>query len=415
MAGLANPAEWMFDSFGDVRSSSGESVSVDGSLRIADVFAAVNLIAEAIGLLPLKVYHDLRLSLLPGEGVIEAADHRAYRMLHDAPNPYTPAHRFWSTVTTHLLLWGNAFIEKLRDDKGLVAELRVLHPGGVSVFWNELTGAKSFTVTRQSGMREPGLGDDRVLHIFGVSMNGLVGLSPIEQSREALGVVKARERFEGQAYGDHPYASGVIRHPAKVKDHKRIRESWRAIYGAGSKDRGGVAVLEEGAEFQELSAPMRDMEFVDSAKLSKTQIANIFKLPPSYIGGSVGDSLTYQTVESNKIWLATQALAPVANNIAQFLSHDPGLFPFPSWFCEFNMEGLLRGDSVTRGDFYEKLFTIKDGEGRRALTVQEIRDRENLGPATKEKSAIPPALATVDPVTGLPTSVPNGNISGGNG
>src|SRR5262245_44264379 len=116
MAGLASPPSWLFDAWEGSSTASGERISVESSLAIADVFAAVSIIAETISTLPLKVFRDLsQVPGNPGTGVVEATDHRAYRMLHDMPNPYMPAHRFWSTVAAHQLLWGNWFLEKFRD------------------------------------------------------------------------------------------------------------------------------------------------------------------------------------------------------------------------------------------------------------------------------------------------------------
>ena len=119
-------------------------------------------------------------------------------------------------------------------------------------------------------------------------------------------------------------------------------------------------MLEEGATFNPITAPLEDMQFVEATQMSKTEIAVLFKLPPSYLGGSTGDCLTYQTIEGNKIQLATQAIAPVANNIAQFLSHDFTIFPFQSWYAEFVLEGMLRGDS--RGP--RRVLVDDEGRGR---------------------------------------------------
>ena len=104
-----------------------------------------------------------------GDGVEEQPDHRAYRMLHDMPNPFTPAHRFWSTVCVHELLWGNWFIEKLRGQDGLVNELRLVHPATVEVMFSEQAGFKRFKVTRSDGTQTQPLGPDRILHGFGLS------------------------------------------------------------------------------------------------------------------------------------------------------------------------------------------------------------------------------------------------------
>src|SRR5262245_34442647 len=300
-SGLANPADWLVDSLGGGKTTAGERIDVRSSLQLSDLFSCVNFICEQVGTLPLKVFYEA-----PDGSKVEAPQHRAYRMLHDSPNPVVPAFSFWSTVDALLLLWGNVFIEKLRDENGLVSELWLYHPAHVVVEWNEATREKRFKISGGiapwSGVmppENPVKAADEILHIYGISVDGLIGMSPIQQSRESLGLAKARSRFEGEVYAQKPFISGLIEHPGQLRDTVKLRESWKAIYGSEGKDRHGVAVLEEGAKFQQLTAPLEDMQFVESQKLSRTQIASIFKLPPAYIGGSMGDSLTYQTVESN--------------------------------------------------------------------------------------------------------------------
>ncbi len=349
-------------------------------MAIADVYAAVSIIAEDVSQLPFNVYRDL--NMVPGNpktGVELSTDHRNWRMLHDMPNPYMPAHRFWSTVAVHQLLWGNWYLEKLRGEDGLVSELRLIHPSTVEVEYNPVTGQKRFRVTRYGGQQEL-LSDDRVLHGFGLTQDGLTGMSPITQAREALGVAKARVAFEADVYGKKPYLSGVIQHPNQIKDSGvKLRESWRALYGSGGKDRHGVAVLEEGATFNPITAPLEDMQFVENARLSKTEIAVLFKLPPAYLGGETSGSLVYETVEGNKIQKATMAIAPVAHNIAQFVSHDMSIFPFQSWYAEFNMEGLLRGDSKTRAEVYAAYLDMQ------VVTPAWIAEKENFPPPPPPK------------------------------
>ena len=263
MATLATPDQPLLESMGVTSTSSAESVSVEGSMRIGDVFSAVDIIAESVQQLPFKVFRKV------GDGVEEQPEHRAYRMLHDMPNPFTPAHRFWSTICVHELLWGNWFIEKLRGQDGLVNELRLVHPATVEVMFSEQAGFKRFKVTRADGTQTQPLGPDRILHGFGLSKDGLVGMSRIQQARESLGVSQARKRFEGEVYGQRPYISGVIQHPTSIKDNGvKLRESWRAIYGSGGQSRHGVAVLEEGATFTPMTAPLEDMQFVEASKLS---------------------------------------------------------------------------------------------------------------------------------------------------
>lgn len=387
---LSEPNQDLIMALGGSLNISGERINVESSMQIADVFCAVNIIAETIGTLPLRVYQNRN-----GE-IFETPNHRAAPMLGQAPNPTMPAHRFWATIAGHNLLWGNWFLEKLRDENGLVSELWPLHPGCMTVEWNGNLRQKRFTYRPGDG-QEFTYDQDRILHGYGYTMDGLVGLSPIQQTRQQLGLAKARERFEGEVYAQKPFLSGVIEHPGQIRDTVKLRESWKAIYGGGDKGprgvsgRHSVAVLEEGASFVPLTAPLEDMQFVESQQLSRTTIANIFRLPPSYIGGSVGDSLTYQTVESNQIQFARNAITPVCVNIQKFLHFDMGIFPFNAWYPEFGMEALLRGDTKARGDFYKVLSEVK------AIVPNEIRALENMPPLPDGDSipepAVPPQLA----------------------
>lgn len=393
---LSEPNQDLAMLLGGEALTSGERIDVNSALRIADVFCAVSIITETVATLPLRVYRRLN------GNVIEAPEHRAANMLETAPNPVQPAHRFWATLAGHLLLWGNGFVEKLRDETGLVSELWLLHPANMEIQFNSGLRQKRYVYWDGATKRE--LSDDRVLHIFGTSVDGLVGLSPIQQTRQQLGIAKARERFEGEVYAQKPFLSGVIQHPGQIRDTVKLRESWSAIYGGGDRGprgvsgRHSVAVLEEGASFAPLTAPLEDMQFVEAQKLSRTTIANIFKLPPSYIGGSIGDSLTYQTVESNQIQFARNAITPVTVNIQKFLGFDRGVFPFSSWYPEFVLDALLRGDSAARGAFYKDLADVK------AITPNEIRAFENMPPiaggdeSPAKAKPIPPALAQANGV-----------------
>jgi len=386
---LSEPNQDLIMALGGEQMISGERINVASSLSIADVFCAVSIITETVATLPLKVYRNVAGRVIPAED-----SYRGTQMLELAPNPSTPAHRFWATAAGHLLLWGNCFIEKLRDENGLVSELWLLHPGCMEVQWNSALRQKRY-VYRPNDMSlvEEVYSEDRVLHMYGFTTDGLVGLSPIQQTRQQLGLAKARERFEGEVYAQKPFLSGVIEHPGQIRDTVKLRESWKAIYGGGDKGprgvsgRHSVAVLEEGASFVPLTAPLEDMQFVESQQMSKRTIASIFKLPVSYLGGSTGDSLTYQTVESNKIQLATMAIAPVTVNMQKFLGFDRGIFPFSSWYPEFSLEGLMRGDSKARGEFYKALSDVK------AILPDEVRALENMPPLTaSEKDELTPAV-----------------------
>ena len=365
-SGLSNPADWLINAFAGATTQSGERVTIKNALGLIAVFAVVADISQTVGTLPLKVYR------MVGDVKTETPEHRAWRMLAEKPNPLMNARLFWSTVTSNVLLWGNAFLELERSAGAQVDTLWPLNPANVTVEWNEDRKLKRFRYVEQSG-EERVLSDEQVLHILDLSADGIIGMSRIATCREGIGKALARERFEASFHQRGGTIRGVVEHPARIKNQRPLRESWNEIYG-GSSNANQVAILEEGATFKSVQMPLTDMQFVESAKLSATEIAVLFNAPPGRYGGVIGDSLTYATVEGNAIQWATQTIAPVTTNIAEALEHDPAIFPFPAWWPEFDLKGLMRGDSKARADFY----TAMKGVG--ALHPLEARDLEGLGP-----------------------------------
>jgi HK97 family phage portal protein len=369
-SGLANPAGWLVEAMrGGSRSAAGQPVTVDRALALAPFYAGVTLISETVGQLPFKVFRELE----DGEKVT-ARDHRSWRMLHDQPNPVTPAHRFWSTVTAHLILWGNAFLEKERDPlTGLVTSLWIVEPQLITVQWDARLRMKRYT-TSPYARPERSWTDETMLHITGWSSDGLMGMSVLH-CREAFGAALARDEFEGSFYRRGVMPSLLVEHPGEVGTEgvRNLKNSIDAAH-AGAGMGHGTIVLEEGAKAQRLTMPLKDLEFVASQQLTRTDIAVLLKIPPAYLGGTTGDSLTYATVESNQIQFAQNAIAPWTNTIAKAVSADPSIFPFRSWYGEHVLEGLMRADAKSRGEFYKLLDEVD------AITVNEIRASENRPP-----------------------------------
>jgi len=365
-SGLSNPADWLINAFSGATTNSGERVTIKNAIGLMAVFAVTADISEQIGMLPLKVYREV------AEVKTEAREHRAWRMLHDRPNPLMHARQFWSTVASNRLLWGNAFLELERSDGVLVDTIWPLDPARVTVEWNEAQRLKRYRYTEQSG-EERRLSDEQVLHILDLSTDGIIGMSRIATCREGIGKALARDRFEAAFHRRGGTIRGVVEHPQRVRNQRPLRESWNEIYG-GSANANQVAILEEGATFKSVQMPLSDMQFVESAKLSASEIAVLFNAPPGRYGGQTGDSLTYSTVEGNAIQWATQTVSPVATAIQEALEHDPRIFPFNAWWPEFDMKALMRGDSKARSDYYTALKVAQ------SIHPLEIRDEEGLGP-----------------------------------
>lgn len=362
-SGLAAPAGWLLETFGTGTAVSGERVTRSSAMGIAAVFSAVEKISEAVGSLPLKVYRVV------DEGDrVEARSHRAWRMLHDKPNSDTTAHVFWAAVTAQLLLDGNALLWKERDAfSGEVESLYLLDSSAFTVEWDGRMKTFRHTVTNDRFSTES------ILHVMGFSLDGVVGCSRIAYCREALGTALGRSRFEGEFYAQGARFPGVIEYPGRLGEQgtRNLAAAMQGRHG-GPGNRHKTPVLEEGASFKQVGMSLADMQFVESAQLSRSDIATMFNLPASYLNASSGDSLTYATTESNQIQFAQWAVAPLTNRIAKALTHDPGVLPQNVMYAEFTLEGLLRADMKTRAEYWASM------KGTLGLDPAFIAARENI-------------------------------------
>ena len=358
---LANPSPSLIESLTDGRTVTGRVVSVQGSLSLVPVFSAVSLIASSVGSLPLVVYRR-------GEdGSRErAADHRAWKFLHDNLNDEQAADDGWETITAHLLLWGNAFAYKLRNNGlDLVDGLLPIDPKRVQVTRTS-DGVKRFVI---DGKLDRPFDEDSILHFRGLSTDGLVGLSPIREARNVLGIAAAQEEFQGQFLDGGGKPGVILRHPNRLSDEaaRRLERSFDATTPGSAK------LLEENMTAEKWTMPLEDAQFLESMQFSDLRIAQLFNLPPHFLGAKTGDSLTYATTEGRGIDFVTYTLRRWLVRIEKALRRDSGVFvQGDRYFAEFLTDALMRADIETRFDAYKT--AIEGGW----MLPEEVRDRENL-------------------------------------
>lgn len=392
-SGLTNPSGWMVDAFGGQSAASGEKVTQRNAMGITAVYAAVELLSEQIGALPFKVYR-----VVDDGDRVEARTHRAWRMLHDKPNDETHAHAFWSTVVAQLLLNGNSFLWKERDEFGQVESLYLVDQSALTVEWD---GRRKLFVQQAGGGRPRQVfTSEQILHIIGFSLDGIVGCSRITYCREALGTALGRTRFEGEFYAQGASFRGVLEHPGRLGPEgvKNLGNAMNTTHG-GPGNRHKTPVLEEGVSFKQISMSMADMQFVEGAQMSRAEIATMFNLPASYLNASSGDSLTYATTESNQIQLAQMAVSPLTSRIASAVTNDPGILPQNVMYAEHVLEGLLRADMKTRAEYWASM------KATLGLDPEYIAARENIPQsALEEPEPVPepvPAPLQLEPPADL--------------
>lgn len=359
---------------------SGEKVTVENSLGLAPVWGAISQIAGAVGVMPLPVYRR------KGDYRKKVPNDNAWRLLHDEPNREMAADEFWELVDSHIEGWGNAFIWKVPDPDfdAQTGELWVLDPSRVQVGRDE-NRVREFWI---EGQRYT---ETDILHIRGLSSDGLVGYSPIQLARNSIANAKAQDRFRGKLMKDEGRPSILLKHPTKLSDEAqaRLKSSWENVKS------GGTAVLEEAITVEKLTMPLEDAQFIEQMNFSYREIALIFNLPPSRLGGKSGDSLTYSTIETENIQFLTNTVQRRLTRIEKALNRDKSIISGRNLFCEFLVDVLLRVNTKERYEAH------KIGKEAGFLTVADIRSKENLPEMEEEPVALPspapePAPAPAD-------------------
>lgn len=202
-------------------------------MQLTAVYSCVRILAETIAGLPLHVYR-----YKDGGGKEKAFDHPLYRLLHDEPNPEVTSFVFRETLITHLLLWGNAFAQVVRNGLGEVIGLYPLQPNRMSV--GRDLDSKQLYYEYQTSWDEPTgeyktirLTPNDVLHVPGLGFDGLVGYSPIAMAKNAIGLAQATEDYGASFFANGVAPGEVLEHPDTIKDPSRVRESWQATFGGG--------------------------------------------------------------------------------------------------------------------------------------------------------------------------------------
>lgn len=345
-------------------SSTGVTVSETSALAVSAVFAAVRVISEAIGTLPLNVYRK------DGQKRFLAPDHPAYRVLHSQANPEAPASVARVALVAKMLLHGNSYAEIERDPlTGEVVNLWPLSFANVTP-WRDNDGFLFYRCTPYQGNIVDFAPED-ILHFRGFSLDGLIGVSVIRQARESLGLNISLERYGAGFFGRGARPGVLLKHPGRLSDdaRKRLREGWEQIHQGGENSHR-TAILEEGMEVSTVSVPNDDAQFLESRKFGVEEIARWFGLPLSRL--RVQGATAFSNIEQDGIDFVVNTLRPHLVRMEQEISIK--LFPHGDYYAEHSVEGLLRGDIQTRYNTYAI------GRNNGWLSVNDVRQMEGQPP-----------------------------------
>ena len=275
---------------------------------------------------------------------------------------------------SHLLIYGNAYAQIIRNGRGEVLGLYPLMPDKVRVDRdqrNRLVYIYSHYDKANPNLKEQGdiiLYADEVLHIPGLGFDGLVGYSPIALAKNAIGISIACEEYGASFFGNNANPSGVLEHPGVIKNPDKLRDAWHRAYGG--KNSHKVAVLEEGVKFTPISIPNNEAQFLETRKFQIEEIARMYRVPLHMIGDL--DHATFSNVEHLSLDFVKYSLDPWIVRWEQSLQKallsdsEKG-----QYFMKFNVNGLLRGDYASRMQGYD---TARQNGWMSANDIRELED-----------------------------------------
>ena len=361
---LRTPDGWYPDG---QRSDADEPITDQNILGISAVWACVNLLAGTIASLPLMVYRTNS----RGERTL-ARDHPLFRILHDSPNYDQTATDFWEYSSASIELWGNSYAAIERNGGGRVAALTPLRPDSVSVRRLE-NGNLEYRWTMDG---ENHVGSDRaILHIRGFGGDPLGGMSTLHFGRHAFGLARAIDRAAAGTFSNGMIAQTALTFERWLTDEQRnLAETKLSEKYIGAKNSGRPIILEGGTKIDVLSIKPEDAQMLESRGFSVEEVCRFFGVPPFMVGHtqkvtSFGSGLEQQVLGFQKFTLRRRLKRIEQALEKQLLTpaeRAAGLT------IEFNLEGLLRGDSTARSAFYQSALT------NGWMTINEVREKENL-------------------------------------
>ena len=358
------------------RSTSGISVNERTAMQTTAVYSCVRILAEAIASLPLHLYR------YTDKGKERVFDHPLYHILHDEPNEEMTSFVFREVLMSHLLIWGNAYAQIIRDGRGQVLGLYPLLPDKMEVDRAE-NGELYYIYTRNTeenpNFKDYGriyLRKEDVLHIPGLGFDGLVGYSPIAMAKNAVGMTLACEEYGASFFANGATPGGVLEHPGVLKDRAKVRDSWHKVYG-GSRNAGKVAVLEEGMKYQQIGIPPEEAQFLETRKFQINEIARMYRIPPHMVGDL--EKSSFSNIEQQSLEFVKYTLDPWVIRWEQALQKAL-LLPQEKneYFIKLNVDGLLRGDYASRMNGYAV------GRQNGWLSANDIREMEDQNPIPEE-------------------------------
>ncbi len=343
---------------------SGIQITSANAMQISTVYQCIKVLSESVGMLPLSVMREL------GVSKEIYSDHSLHRILKVAPNDYMTSQEWKELVMAHLCLTG-AHYSYINWVNGRVTELLPLSPSAVKPKLNNDYSVE-YDVTFKNGTTAT-LSQNEILHFRTFTLDGLTPVSPIGQTRHALGLAKATEQHGSSLFKNGASPFGGFKTQGELTDEQfnRLKTELETYQGSGNSFK--PLILEGGLEWVQVSITPEDAQFLETRKYQRSEIAGIFRVPPHMIGDL--ERATFSNIEHQGLDFVNYSLMPYITklesriNVSLFPENEQGTI-----YAKFNVNALLRGDMKARADFYTRM--VQNG----AMSPNEIREKEDMNP-----------------------------------
>jgi len=349
-------------------SVSGIAVTADVALRNMTVLACIRIVSQALASVPLLLYRR------QGRNRTRAIEHPVYDILQSVGNSEMTAYEVRETRLAHTMGWGNAYAEIQYDSNYGIAGLWPMSPDRVGV---ERTSSGKLIYTYWSDAMGQGfeLPAYRVLHLRYLILRGVIGMSPIRQAMNAIGLAAAAEEFGGKYFANGSRPSIILKHPGKLNPdaYARLRasfsENWQGLENAHR-----INILEEGITPESIGIPPEEAQFIQTREYGVAEVARLYGVPLHML--AAGQSATFASSEMDAINFRQFTLLEWAKRDEQRLGMDllTKAERRDGYYVEYLLDGLERATIETRTTAYSTM--INSG----MLTPNEARERENLDP-----------------------------------
>ena len=341
--------------------ATGVSVTEKSSLRFGAVWRAVNLLSGLSGALPIHAYQS------------GSYKRQNVQILAD-PHPDMTPLEFWRLLTAHRALWGNSYGLKLRNRVNMIREIHPLSPERVRVTNVGSSDANpSGKLFILDGDLDRPLTSRDIFHIPGFGYDGICGVSPIRLAATSIGLGLAAEEYGARLWSAGSLLGGVLQTEQRLDQPvaDRLKANWRDKMAGLSKSHE-IAILDAGAKFAPITMPNNDAQFIESRDFQVSEVSRWFGVPPFLLNQtekstSWGTGLEQQATGFVKFDLHPTWLAPTEARITKELT-GPGIY------AKYKVEGLLRGDTKARGEFYNVMRQVG------AFSANDIRELEEREP-----------------------------------